>query len=189
MVCWGPKGMKKEISLTTPLWKICDIELGLGPLIKKWTTFCWHKAEKSYEESAKPNLDKFGIGCQTKLWTLTFWTERGTAFDMATWNRSSTERNAAWQHLFKTRAVELVEKLTKLWKMYSDCTRLLPSAALANSELAALVAVGSGLPVKRKIKKRELAFKHSSDAWWFHRGEGFRSWSNLGFRNLAAQKG
>ena len=37
---------------------------------------------------------------------------------------------------------------------------------------------------KRKIKKRELTFKHISDAWWNHRGEGFRSWSKPGFSKL-----
>ena len=38
--------------------------------------------------------------------------------------------------------------------MYWDCTRLLPSAALANSEFAALVAVGSGLCKTENQKER-----------------------------------
>ena len=136
------------------------------------TTFCWHKVEKRWKKCrTKPG--QVGIRCQTKLWTLTFWTERGMLFDVATWRRSST---AAFLQNSCRRAGC---KLTKLWQMYSDCTRLLPSTGLANSEFGALLA-------KRKIKKRELTFKHISDAWWFHRGEGFRSWSNLGFRNLAA---
>ena len=78
-------------------------------------------------------------------------------------------------------------KLTKLWQMYSDCTRQALSG-LANSEFGALLALLCAPRAKRKIKKRELTFKHISDAWWFHRGEGIRSWLNLG-RQSPAQNG
>ena len=144
--------------------------------------------KKGKKKSAKPNLDKLELDAKlnSELWLF----GNAELFLLnATWRRSSTERNAAWQHFFKTRAVELVEKLTKLWQMYSLYSAL-ALGGFGQFRICSTCGCGLRAPcAKRKIKKRHLTFKHISDAWWFHRGEGFRSWSNLGFQNLAAQKG
>ena len=97
----------------------------------------------------------------------------------ATWRRSSTERNAACQHFFKTSAVELVENWQNSGKC-THCTRLLPSATLANSEFAALVAVGSGLPVQNG--KSNISLMHDSP--WRRVQELVKPWSKS-----TAQKG
>jgi len=82
----------------------------------------------------------------------------------ATCRRSSTERNAACQHFFKTCAIELVEKLTKLWQMYSLYLAL-ALGGVGQFRICSTCGCGLRAPcAKRKIKKRELTFKHISDA-------------------------
>ena len=79
--------LKKEISLTTPLWKIWDIELGLlGPLNNlKLDYILLTQSWKSYEKSTNPNLDRLELNAKAMAelslfgrnaeWFLMWWPE------------------------------------------------------------------------------------------------------------------
>ena len=131
-------------------------------------TQSWKKLMK---KSAEPNLDKLELDAKpnSELWL--FGRNAEWFLLKAAWRRSSTERNAACQHFFKTRAAELVEKLTKLWQMYS----LYSALALGDvGQFRICSTCGCGLRApcaKRKIKKRELTFKQflwcvMISPWW-----------------------
>ena len=122
-------------------------------------TQSWKKLWKKCR--TKPG--QVGIRCQTKPWTLTFWTERGMVFvkgDLkAKLYRKKCSMQAFLQNSCRRAGCKTNKTLANVLIVLGSCPRRRwPIPNLQHLWLC------YGLPVKRKIKKRELTFKHISDA-------------------------
>ena len=119
--------------------------------------------EERYEKKCQTKPGQLGIGCQTNGQTLTFW-KRGMVFVKCDLKAKLYRKKCSMPAFLRNsccRAGKTNKTLANVLGLYSA----LALGGFGQFQICSNCGCGLRAPcAKRKIKKRELTFKHISDA-------------------------